>query len=394
MPSLVTMTPAVRTGRACFDHRRLPRDEFVARARAVDALALDQRLSAVVVVANAATPGPVVHLTNYAPTAGVATVVLVPGHDPVLIAGRGGRREEPYQRDVTWVPILHQQPFGAEIVQRVLAERGVEGDRLGVAGLEDQVPARAAERFVAELGPFELVTVDDALATLRRDATVRESSVLGEVDAVLGASAQRGAAAFARHANPTRAALAIEDAAYARGCRDVRLLVGHADGSLRPFEAVDDRRQGLFVCYVAAEYLGYWGERAVTFPWAGLPADADLRPVVDAVVAQLRPGARPGGLMAAHGGDPAAGRDGDTTAGRGGDMAGAEVDLRLRGLGVELVELPDDRSGWVELRASDPVSVVASRRAGGAIVLHSRAALVGPDGPVPLARAVIGAVAR
>lgn len=374
-PSLATMTPVIRTGRAVFDGRRLPRDEFSARVRAVEDVSRQEQLDAVVVLANAASPGAVVHLTNYAPTAGVATVVLVPGHTPVLMAGRGGRREEQYQRDVTWVPDLRQRPFGAESVREVLREHGVERGRLGMVGLDDQVPAAARQRFLTAMETFDLVPLDDELAALRRASTARERAVLGEADGLLATAVQQGVEAFVATGAPSRAALAIEGSAYEAGCRDVRLLLGWRDGSLRPFEALDDRREGLLCCYVATEYLGYWAERALTFPWSALPPAADLRPLVDAAVARCKSGRRPADLMPA-----------------GPDVRGAV--LRVRGLGTELSELPDVGRGWTELRAGDTVSVVATGEADGRTVLHGRTVVVGPEGALALPRPFAARAAR
>lgn len=377
--SLVTMTPAIRTGRACFDNRRLPRDEFVRRVRAVEALAEDEALAAVVVVASAASPGPVVHLTNLEPTAGAATVVVVPGRDPVLMAGRGGRREEPYQRDVSWVPALVQRPFGADSVRPVLADRGVAAGRLGIAGLDDQVPAADRDRFVAAMGDFEIVPVDRQLSALRRRSSVRERSVLGELAAILDAALQVGVEAYAARADAGRAALAVEEAAYGLGCRDVRLLLGHPDGSLRPFEGAGEGAGGgaggpVFSCYAAAEFLGYWAEQAATAPWVRVPPGNDLRPVVDAACARLRPGVRPDELSRAGG--------------------AGEPEVMVRGLGNEIVDLPDASSGWDELCDGDAVSIVAVRIVGGCPLLHSRFCFVGPDGPIPPAHLVIGPASR
>lgn len=376
LTALTTMTPVIRTGRSCFDRRRLPRDEYVRRVREVERLARAERLAAVVVVANAASPGAVVHLANLAPTAGAATVVVVPGGDVVLMAGRGGRREEPYQRDVTWIPSLLQRPFGADSVRHVLGERGVAAGRLGIAGLDDQVPARVRDRFLAEMGDFELVPVDRQLAELRRHVGVRACAVLGEAATILDDALERGAQAFAMSGVPARGALAVEEELYARGCRDARLLLGRPDGSLRPFEAVDDRAGQLFACYAAAELLGYWSERAATVaaPGAGSRLGPDLERVVDAVVGGLRPGADP----------PVVARAAVDRLG-----IGEPVDVHVRGLGSELLDLPDPAGGWADLQAGDPVSVVAAGRADGHLVVHGRPVVVDAAGPRPLRELVL-----
>jgi Xaa-Pro aminopeptidase len=373
---ITTMTPTIRSGRSCFDRRRLPRDEYARRVRDVEALARAAHLDAVVVLAGPASPGPVVHLANLAPTAGVAAVVVVPGSGAVLLAGRGGEREEPYQRDVTWIASLVQSPFGADSVRRVLAERGVVSGRLGIAGLDDQVPVRARDRFVAGIPEFEMVPVDRELAELRRRLSVRELAVLGEVDGLVGSALELASREFRKCGMPARAALVAEEELYASGCRDVRILLGWPDGSLRPLEALDGHRAPLFTCYVAAELLGYWIERAVTVGQpetsgrdGGGPLARAVARAVAVAVALLRPGADPAAVSAAAGA-------------RG-------VDVRLRGLGTELADLPDAGTGWTQLDTGDAVSVLAVGCERGALVLESRTAAVGVEGPGSLADLMI-----
>lgn len=361
--TLATLTPAIRTGRAALDVRRLPRDEFEARVRGLEVLLRAHRLAAAVVVAHAATPAECVYLTNFAPTARLATVIVVPGHTPVLMAGLGGQREAAFQRGVTWLHELVHRPFSAGAVRAVLADRGVKGGRIGIVGLDDQVPLGARDEFVSGMAEYELVGFDRELVALRRRKSVRELALLGEIDELLTGTAARGIAAFHRSGSPAKAAAALEHEARERGCRDVRVLLGRPDGSLRPFEHVDADRDTLFVCYVASELLGYWRELAFTYPWSALPSAADLRPVVAAAVAALRPGPLP--LAPAR----------------------ARVDMRIdvridvRGAGVELVDLPDASSGWDALEPGDPVTVVAGATSGGRLLLHSESCVVGEHGP-------------
>lgn len=359
--TLATLTPAIRTGRAAFDARRLPRDEFEARMRALDESIRAHHLAAAVVVAHAATPAACVYLTNFAPTARLATVVVVPDHAPVLMAGLGGQREAAFQRSVTWLHELAHRPFSAGAVRAVLADRGVTGGRIGIVGLDDQVPLGARDEFVSGMAEYELVGFDRELTTLRRHKSVRELNLLGEIDELLTGTAARGIAAFHRSGSPAKAALALEHEARERGCRDVRVLLGRPDGSLRPFEHVDADRDALFVCYMAAELLGYWRELAFTYPWSSLPPAADLRPVVAAAVAALRPGPLPLPL-------------------RG--LPSGEVRVDVRGAGVELVDLPDTSSGWDALEPGDPVTVVAGATSSGRLLLHSESCVVGEHGPL------------
>lgn len=357
---LVTMSPVVRTGLATRDLGRLPPDEFAARVRAAEEVCRAASLDALAVTAHAAHPAAVTYLTNFRPTARVGAVVIVPGHDPVLMAGMGGRRDESFQRTVSWTADLVPRPLTATTLLKVLEDRGVTAGRLGIAGLDYELPARDRERFTAGCAGFELVAVDAELAALRRRLSPRELSVLADADAIVREAAQAGLRTFTAGRSPALAAVAMERAARMRGCGDVRLLIGYPDGSLRPFEAVEPMESELLVCHLAAEFRGYWAERAFTFPWSRLPPGADLRPVI-AGMATLGPGS---GCQLAPAGD---------------------VECALRALGIDPVDLPDEQRGWRVLEAGDAVSLVAAGVAGGRVVLHSDSFVITAAGPRPLA---------
>lgn len=358
---IVSPFPVIRTGLATWDQRRLPADEFARRARSAEDVCRSAGVEALVVLAHASDPAPVTYLTNFRPTARIAAVILVPGRRPVLLAGMGGRREEAYQRSVAWIADLAPQPLSAGALRRILEDRGVTSGRLGITGLEDLFTPEARHRFVADWAGFDLVALDGELAGLRRRKGVRELAVLAEADGVAREAVRAGARAFATGRSAFVAAAAIEHVARARGCGDVRLLVGQPDGSLRP---VEDAARGdgseLLVSHTAVEFRGYWAERAFTAPWSRLPPDRDLRPLVSAVSSRLGPG---GPCVLPGQGD---------------------VQFEVRGLGLDIVELPDLGSGWEELQVGDAISVVASRLVGGRIVLHSATRLVTETGSAPL----------
>jgi Xaa-Pro aminopeptidase len=362
LTEIVTMDPVIRVGRAAWDQRLLPRDEFAARLDAAVAVARKAGTEALVVFANAARAECLTYLTNFAPTARWAALLVVPGREPALLAGLGGRREERYQRTVSCVNELVHAPLSGQTIMRALADRGVATGRLAVAGL-DFLPARPATDIAASLRDFELVTIDAELAQLWQRTSHRELALLAAAAAILQEAKQQAVRAFSATRSPSVAAAAADRVGRLRGCRDVRILIGGQHGAFRPYEGVTDEKPAdLLVAYVAVDWLGYWAELAFTYPQSVLSGDADLRAALSRVAEAAWPGARPAEL-------------------RGGFTTG---ELHVRGLGLSITELPDDETRWTELRAGDAISLLAVGRYEGRMTLASSLIAVGESGSCSL----------
>lgn len=363
LAEIVTMEPVVRVGRAAWDQRLLPRDEFAARLRAALDAARLAGLDALVVFGHAARSECLTYLTNFVPSARWGTLVAVPGREPALLAGLGGQREEPYQRTVTWVRDLVHAPLSGATLQQVLADRGVTSGRLGVVGLRQLMPADRVADIEAGLASWDLVPLDAALAALWRVTGPRERAVLADATAILEQARQQAVREFSAGRSVTRAAAAADRLARLHGCRDVRILIGAADGSLRPYQGVRaDGESGVLVAYLAAEWLGYWAELAFSYPPGALAPEPDLSVALARASRRVAPGVRPEQLRAGF----------------------TEGELHVRGLGLSLTELPDHPAGWDALRVGDVISLLAARQEEQRVILHSTVVAVAADGGRPL----------
>lgn len=362
LTEIVTMDPVIRVGRAAWDQRLLPRDEFAARLDAAVAMARQAGTDALVVFATAASAECLTYLTNFAPTARWAALLVVPGREPALLAGLGGRREERYQRTVSCVNELVHAPLTGQTITRALADRGVVAGRLGITGL-DILPAGPAADITAALRDFELVMIDAELTRLWQRTSDRELALLAAAAAILQEARQQAVRAFSETRSPSVAAAAADRVGRLRGCRDVRILIGSEHGAFRPYEGVTDEKPAdLLVAYVAVEWLGYRAELAFTYPQSSLTGDADLRAALSRACEAVGPGTRPAELQAGF----------------------AAGELHVRGLGLSITELPDDDTGWTEFRAGDAISLLAVGRYEGRMTAASSLIAVGETGSCSL----------
>lgn len=359
---IVTMEPVIRVGRAAWDQRLLPRDEFTARLNAATAVARQAGVDALVVFGHAARSECLTYLTNFAPTARWAALAVVPDREPAMLAGLGGRREEPYQRTVSCINDLVHAPLSGSTIRGMLAERGAVTGRLGVAGL-DFLPAGPQADIRSALEQFQIVALDAKLSPLWRRTSDRELAVLAEAAAILQDAKVQAVRAFSASGSAPVAAAAADRVARLRGCRDMRILIGHQDGTLRPYEGVRDNKQAdVLVAYLAVEWLGYCAELAFTHPLAASAGEADLHAGLSRACRAASLGARPAELQTGF----------------------IEGELHVRGLGLSVTELPDDESGWDELRAGDAVSLLAIASRDDATILASELIVIGASGAQPL----------
>jgi hypothetical protein len=363
LAEIVTMEPVVRVGRAAWDQRLLPRDEFAARLRAALEVARRAGVDGLVVFGHAARSECLTYLTNFAPSARWGALVALPGREPLLLAGLGGQREEPYQRTVTWVRDLVHAPLSGATLRQVLADRGATSGRLGVVGLRQLMPAGRVADIEDGLAGWKLVPLDAELAALWRVTGPRERAVLAEAAAILEQARQQAEREFSASRSATRSAAAADRVARLRGCRDVRILIGSGDGSLRPYQGVRaDGESGVLVAYLAVDWLGYWAELAFSYPHSALALEPGLPSALSRASRQAAPGVRPERLRAGF----------------------SEGELHVRGLGLSLTELPDRSAGWDALRAGDVISLLAARQEAQRVILHSTIVAVAADGGCPL----------
>jgi Xaa-Pro aminopeptidase len=99
---------------------------------------------------------------------------------------------------------------------------------------------------------------------------------------------------------PETAALDAERAARSLAAQDVRTLVSLDGGNtLVPFQGRFEKCAGPLVGYLAVKVLGYWADLFVTVDDGSITAAArHAEAALDAIIADMRPGARTGALHA------------------------------------------------------------------------------------------------
>jgi hypothetical protein len=281
--AIPTMQPVLRRGRSVLDRRLLPADENEGRLDHLLARAAELDLDGVLIFGSAHVPENLVYYGNYVPTTFVGVIVARPGHPPVLIAGKGGARDHPYIRTVSWIGDIRFYPELGAGIGEIVAQWGTGQPRLGTVGLDDALPHLMREGVVAAFGE-RLSPVDEPAVEQRRTKSARELAVLAEANRVAAEAAEAARRAFAEGAGGRACLAAADFAARAGDAHDCRITAGTAQGGVADLSEIDDGGDPLSAL-IHVEYLGYWGV-------AGLDTegDGDLGGF-DRILSRLRPGA-------------------------------------------------------------------------------------------------------
>ena len=347
---LPTMEPVLRRGRSYLDRSILPGDEPEHRLHTLLVRAEERGLDGVVVFGSAHLPENLVYYANYCPTTFHGALVARAGVPPVLFAGKGGARDHPYIRTVSWVSdIRYAAAIGPAVIE-VADSWGVPWQRLGVVGLDTALPHAVRDDIVAALGK-RIIETDDLAAEQRRRKSPRERAVLAAAEGLARSAVEAAAKAYEQGAGRRSALAAADFAARAGGAHDSRISVGAPFAEVVPFSEIGDDR-GPLSAIVAVEYLGYWGLAAVRLELES----PDTRPM-DRVIAGLRPGAT---VRSA--------------------VVGQADTFLINGLGCGLVEAPVGATPGTVVQANDVLSVVHVRRGPYGLELAVRTVVVDATG--------------
>jgi hypothetical protein len=323
------MNPVLRRGRSYLDRELLPGDENESRLTWLLAAATERGLAGVVVFAASHLPENLAYYANYIPTTFHGALVARPGEPPVLLAGKGGARDHPYIRTVSWVGDIRYAADYGDTVRELTAAWG-EDAKVGVAGLDTTLPHAVRAGVVEALGD-RLVPIDDLVAAQRRRKSARELAVLGQARALAERAAAAAVEAYGAGSGRRTALAAADYAARAGGAHDCRITVG-TDSGVGTLSEIDDSTAPASAV-IALEYLGYWGVAGVDLS-GGDPDVAAL----DEIVAGLRAGLLPGDVVGA----------GETGSDR----------YLINGIGTGPAEQPGPEDGLAE---GDVVSIVRVR---------------------------------
>ncbi len=351
MTTLPMMQPVLRRGRSTLDRDLLPGDENEAHLTALLSLAAEQGLDGVVVIGASHLPQDLAYYANYIPTTFHGVLIARAGHPPTLLAGKGGARDHPYIRTVSWVAdIRYAADIGATIAEITSDWNGGTG-KLGVAGLDTALPHAVRDGVVSALGE-RIVPIDAIVREQRRRKSARELAVLKKANELATRAAVAAADAAVGGAGRRSALAAADYAARAGGAHDCRITAGTELGGVATMSEVTDQ-PGPLSAVVAVEYLGYWGMAGLTTGSAGTEED------VETVLARLRPGST---VRAAV--------DSETS---------ETTTYVVNGIGCDLAEAPtlaDDPT----LVEGDVLVVIRQRRGAHGLELAVRTVVVGPEG--------------
>lgn len=287
--ALPMMQPVLRRGRSFLDRTLLPGDENEKRLNDLIASAGEQGLDGVVIFGAAHSPENLIYYANHTPT--TFHSVLVAGTDgpPTLFAGKGGARDHPYIRTISWVSDIRYAAMIGDAIVDLADSWSSPWHRLGVVGLDTSLPHHVRDEVVATLGD-RIVSVDELTVHQRRQKSAREVAVLTRAKEIASAAAAAAVTAYDSGAGRRSALAAADFAARAGDAHDCRITAGTSFGLATMAEVGDD--YGPLSAVIAVEHLGYWGMAPIQL--GGQTVD---RAALDRIVARLRPEATPSEVL-------------------------------------------------------------------------------------------------
>jgi Xaa-Pro aminopeptidase len=291
--SIDSLAPVLVHGRTVLDLEYLPVDEFEERLKAVRAVMADNGVPATVIACTSGRYANVSYLTGYRANIRHSVLVVHASRPSVLFAGLGGSRGFDQIRAISSIEDVRYYGDQGAGVREVLAEWGVDGGPVGVAGLDTDVPFDVAAEIRSGLGGFEPRSLDEDLFALRRRKNPRELVLLARSAGIAARARQAAATEFIRSASPYKAAIAAELSARVEGVCEFRVLANLAgDGALRPLGAAEGALSRHLTMHIGLEASGYWAEATFGFPQRVDGPAALAQQAVDAMAALARPGTR------------------------------------------------------------------------------------------------------
>jgi Xaa-Pro aminopeptidase len=213
-------------------------------------------------------------------------------------------RDLPAMRTLTWIADV-QSGMGPEWGKQFdpwfasLAGEGAQ-QKLGTIGFDIMAPLLRQAVHKSLGGHFSLQRADDILDMPVPRKRPRELTMLRASCTLLDAAANALVESWRGGHEPETAALDAERLARSRAAQDVRTLVSLDGGrTLVPFQGRFEKCAGPLVAYIAVKLGGYWADMFVTVSDGSTsPAARTVDAALDAVIANLRPGARRSALYA------------------------------------------------------------------------------------------------
>lgn len=275
---MFTQHPTLLIGPSDWDQTRAPKAEFDRRIAALWAAFPDA--SQAIAFGSAARHAELAYLTNFVPKLEPGIVLLSRDGNHKLLFG-GGPNMIGAMKPLTFIADMAPLNGLAKLVAGWKSPLLIGGGAMSSAvckTIDDATGGTArdatghVQRLMRQKSPNELACIRDASGILDKVITIMREAVRGG----------HGAATVV---------LAGERAAIDQGVQDIRTLYSLDGGrTLRPFEAIDDRRVDPLQVYVAARKFNYWAEGFACLSNEAQPAASLAALLLDNALSAIKPG--------------------------------------------------------------------------------------------------------
>lgn len=249
-------------GRSTWDRALLPVAEFRERLEAARETMREEKLDLLLVYGDSARFGHLAYLTHFIPKNRGALAVIPLAGEPAL-AVQEPSRNHPFSKSLTWVEEVHSVGRLAAGLEAALRGRRLEPRRVGLAGVEEQLPIREWEEIARLLEGSELRNVSAPLARLRRRKSAAEERALRSAAALVAASLDSLCGALRPGAKEYELMAVADREARRRGAEDFALLLARSSApefGLRPAGGAAVESGEALLVFAAASYQRYWAE--------------------------------------------------------------------------------------------------------------------------------------
>jgi Xaa-Pro aminopeptidase len=297
-----TVQPCVTIGSYVWAQDRLPYDEFTLRLDALRAAMDRNGWPAVLVYGDVREHAALAFLSSFIPRVRWGMALLPRTGDARLLCAMS-TRDLPAMRTLTWIADV-RSGMGPEWEKAFdpwfESFKGDQAQKLGTIGFDIMAPVlyAAVRRSLGDR--FALQRADDVVDTPARRKRPRELTMMRASCKLVEAAAKAFTDSWRGNHEPETAALDAERVARSLASQDVRTLVSLDGGrTLVPFQGRFEKCAGPLVGYIAVKVLGYWADLFVTVDDGSITAAArHAESALDAIIADMRPGARTDALHA------------------------------------------------------------------------------------------------
>jgi Xaa-Pro aminopeptidase len=291
-----TVQPCVTIGSYVWAQDRLPYDEFTLRLDALRAAMDRNGWPAVLVYGDVREHAALAFLSSFIPRVRWGMALLPRTGDARLLCAMS-TRDLPAMRTLTWIADVRSGmgPEWEKAFDPWLERfKGDQAQKLGTLGFDIMAPVLYAAVRRSLSDRFALQRADDIVAIPSPHKRPRELTMIRASCKLLETAAKAFVESWRSSHEPETAALDAERVARSRAAQDVRTLVSLDGGrTLVPFQGRFEKCAGPLVGYLAVKVLGYWADMFVTVDDGAItPAARHTEAALDAIIANMRPGAR------------------------------------------------------------------------------------------------------